>query len=122
MVIEDMRIELLYFDDCPSWQKALDLLQDALGEMNIKGEVRLIPVETQEQALENKFTGSPMIRVNGLELFPTGQESYGLGCRVYQTPEGYQGWPTKEMMLHQFAHVLKGKRIDGEGTGTTRAG
>ncbi|MCK4897183.1 MAG: hypothetical protein KAS38_00290 [Anaerolineales bacterium] len=102
MTKQNMKIELLYFDDCPSWQTALEILYVSLNQLGISQEVSLIPVETQGEAEENKFTGSPMIRVNGADLFPTGQTNYALGCRVYQTPDGFKGWPTEEMILHKL--------------------
>jgi len=109
MTNQNMMIEVLYFDDCPSWKNALDILDESLKKLGISQEVALIPVETQEEAEDNKFTGSPMIRVNGVDLFPTGQTNYALGCRVYQTPEGFKGWPTEEMISEKLQPLLMGK-------------
>ena len=72
--------------------------------MDIK--IELIAVETQQAAEKYQFTGSPMIRVNGRDLFPTGQDQYALGCRVYETPEGIKGWPTKEMLREKLRTTL----------------
>ena len=93
-----MKIELLYFDDCPSWQKGLENLKQALSQLDIKASVEMTAVETEAAALAQRFQGSPTIRVNGEDLFPTGHESYALGCRVYQTPDGIQGVPTIKMI------------------------
>ncbi len=109
MTEQNMKIELLYFDDCPSWKNALDILDDSLKKMSISREVALISVETQEDAVESEFTGSPMIRVNGFDLFPTGQTNYALGCRVYQTTEGLKGWPTEKMVSEKLQTLLIGK-------------
>jgi MerR family copper efflux transcriptional regulator len=49
------------------------------------------------------------IRVNGVDPFPTGQTNYALGCRVYQTPEGYKGWPTEEMVSVKLQPLVIGK-------------
>ena len=106
MTKQNMTIELLYFDDCPSWQTALEILYVSLNQLGISQEVSLIPVETQGEAEENKFTGSPMIRVNGADLFPTGQANYALGCRVYQTPEGFKGWPNEKMILEKLGTLM----------------
>ena len=102
----NLTVELLYFDDCPSWRNALGILNDLLEKLGVSEKAILIPVETQEEADKNKFTGSPMIRVNGEDLFPTGQENYALGCRVYQTPDGFRGWPTEEMMEKQISKII----------------
>ena len=99
-------IEVLYFDDCPSWKNAQTILIELLEKLEISPEIILIKVETEEEAIKNKFTGSPMIKVNGEELFPTGQENYALGCRVFQTPEGYRGMPTKEMLSEKLNNLI----------------
>jgi hypothetical protein len=93
-----MRVELLYFDGCPSWQSAYDHLKLALAGLGLPDDVRLVRVQTNEQALELRFTGSPTIRLNGQDLFPTNQADYGLGCRLYITPEGMRGYPTVDML------------------------
>ena len=108
MTDQNMNIELLYFDDCPSWKNALDVLEESLDKLGVSPKVSLIPVETQEEAEKNEFTGSPMIRVNGVDLFPTGQTNYALGCRVYQTPEGYKGWPTEQMVSEKLQPLVSG--------------
>ena len=104
---DNLAIELLYFDDCPSWRNALSILNYLLEKLDISEKAVLIPVETQQEAKEKKFTGSPMIRVNGEDLFPTGQENYALGCRVYQTPDGFRGWPTEEMIAERITQIIK---------------
>jgi len=106
MTNQNMKIELLYFDDCPSWKNALDILEESLKNLGIVQKVSLIPVETQEEAKKYKFTGSPMIRVNSVDLFPTDQTNYALGCRVYQTPGGYKGWPTGEMVSAKLSSII----------------
>ena len=78
------------------------ILRKSLNKLGVSQEVTLIHVNTQEKAVENKFTGSPMIRVNGVDLFPTGETNYALACRVYQTPEGIKGWPTEGMILENL--------------------
>ena len=99
-------IELLYFNECPSWKRAFENFQIALEITGITEEIKLINVETQAQAIENKFTGSPMLRMDGKELFPTGQNNYALGCRVFETPEGYKGWPTVEMISEKIRIII----------------
>ena len=107
MVEKNLNIELLYFDHCPSWKNALDILEESLRNLGVSQDISLIPVETQEDAEANDFTGSPMIRVNGIDLFPTGQTNYALGCRVYQTQEGYRGWPTEDMVSEKLNSIFR---------------
>lgn len=102
MLQEISTLELLYFDDCPSWKNALEGLQAILDEHEISAQISTIRVETHDEAQRHKFVGSPTIRLNGIDLFPTDQDNYALGCRVYPTPEGLKGWPTKEMFLKRL--------------------
>ena len=95
-----MRVELFYFDGCPSWRVAEERLTEALrsaGRDDITVQRRL--VETVEQAEEVGFTGSPTIRINGTDPFATGTEQGGLPCRVYPTPDGLAGSPTIAQLL-----------------------
>ena len=95
-------IELLYFGDCPSWENALNSLKDVLEELKISTDILLTKVETNEEAILHKFQGSPTMKINGEDLFPTNQENFALGCRVYQTSEGFKGTPTREMIKEKI--------------------
>lgn len=99
-------IELLYFDDCPSWKNALITLEAIVEEYEISSKISLIRVETREEAVLHGFVGSPTIRVNKKDLFPTDQDQIALGCRIYQTSERLQGWPTKEMLLEKLEPMM----------------
>ncbi len=95
---KNLHIEMFYFEDCPSWKMAQESLEGILQKHNIEAKVQLIRVETDQEARDHHFVGSPSIRVNGEDLFPVNHEHYALGCRVYQTPDGMRGWPTTEMI------------------------
>ena len=93
-----MKIELLYFDDCPSYRTAQRLLSEALAEEGLSGEIEMIAIKDDADAQRWKFAGSPTIRLDGVDPFPRDETNYGLECRIYVTPAGYQGWPTKAML------------------------
>ena len=95
---KNLDIELLYFEDCPSWKMAQESLEAIIQKHDIEATVQLVLVETDQAAKDHHFVGSPSIRVNGEDLFPVDHENYALGCRVYQTPDGMRGWPTVEML------------------------
>jgi len=101
-----MDIELLYFEDCPSWKNALVTLQAIVEEYGISSKISLIRVETQDGAVLHRFVGSPTIRLNKKDLFPTDQDQFALGCRIYQTSEGLKGLPTKEMLLEKLEPMM----------------
>ena len=100
------KIELLYFNDCPSWKNTLDDLKAILKDLDLNISVSLVNVETYNDALKFKFTGSPTIRVNNKDIFPTNQTNFALGCRIYQTAQGYQGSPTKEMIAEKIHAII----------------
>ncbi|MFA5564687.1 MAG: thioredoxin family protein [Acidimicrobiia bacterium] len=91
-----MKIELLYFDDCPNWKVAAERLADVAGDRGLTVERRL--VTTPEEAEAARFRGSPTILVDGEDPFASGDEPFGLACRVYQTLDGLAGSPTTEQL------------------------
>jgi ABC-2 type transport system permease protein len=94
-----VKVELLYFDGCPGYRKAERNLKDALSREGIRSEVKLVAVNTHEEAGALEYPGSPTIRVDNRDLFPTAErEDWRLGCRVYATPEGLRDHPTEEMI------------------------
>ena len=98
-------ISVLYFDGCPSWQVALQNVQKVIETDKIPAEIRLIKIESPEQAQQERFLGSPSFRVNGTDLWPEEREHYTLSCRVYQTPDGLKGSPTIEMLREQLREL-----------------
>lgn len=97
-----MKVELLYFDDCPNWKTADEHLRALAGRQDLRVEHRL--VTTPEEAEAVGFRGSPTVLIDGRDPFATGDEPFGLACRVYQTPDGPAGSPTLEQLeavLHE---------------------
>jgi len=97
-----MKIELLYFDGCPSWENGLKNLEAALQEEGLSASVEMVKVIDDDDAARLKFLGSPHFRVNGRDLWPEERETYSLSCRVYVTPEGVKGFPTVAMLRQQL--------------------
>jgi hypothetical protein len=82
-------VEVLYFEGCPNYQRAVALLQRALDGAGISAPIQLIRVETEDEADRVGFYGSPSIRVNGRDVAPVAEGVQpGLYCRVYHTPGG----------------------------------
>jgi hypothetical protein len=102
-----MKIELLYFEGCPSYRVAKDWLREVLAEANMSDPIRMIEIKTETDARHWKFPGSPTIRFDGVDPFVQGEASYGLECRVYLTPEGLRGWPTKHMLREAVNPVAR---------------
>ena|SRR5215208_8466352 len=99
-----MQMEILYFDGCPTYLEAEDTLRRILEEEGVDAEVELVAVNTDEEAQELRFPGSPTIRVDGEDLFPVPERAAcALGCRMYATTEGLKGSPTATMLRASLA-------------------
>jgi len=84
-----MKIELLYWEGCPSHPEALALLEEVLAEHGVDGTVELREVETDADAEALRFPGSPTIRIDGRDVDPKGAEARpALTCRIYFLPDG----------------------------------
>jgi hypothetical protein len=105
-----VKIEFLYWEECPSHPETLARLQEVLKEAGVDAPVELIHVETDDQAVTFKFPGSPTIRIDGTDLFPVPDMVVGLSCRVYHTPDGRaKPLPTKEMIRKALQERLTTK-------------
>ncbi len=84
-----MDIEVLYWEGCPSYPEAVELLRQTLSELGVEADVRLREVTTQDEAEALGFPGSPTIRVDGRDVDPVGASSPpSLTCRIYRLPDG----------------------------------
>jgi hypothetical protein len=91
-----MRVELLYFEDCPNWKTADRRLRALASDRGLEVEHRL--VNTVEEAEKAGFQGSPTILIDGCDPFARSDEPLGLSCRLYRTPEGSSGSPTGDQL------------------------
>ena len=60
-----MRIELLYFEGCPSHQALLPALRALLKREAIDDEIEMRRVESLDAAAKERFLGSPTVRIDG---------------------------------------------------------
>jgi hypothetical protein len=87
---EAPRVELLWWEECPSWERALADLRAAMDEVGLDPEsVEVTEIPTEDDAERLSFIGSPTIRVDGEDIQPPGAtEPVGLTCRIYRRPDG----------------------------------
>jgi hypothetical protein len=84
-----VKVELLWWEGCPSYEETLADLQRVLAEEGADAEVELLEVETDEQARAERFPGSPTIRLDGVDAVPPAEtEPFSLTCRVYRLRDG----------------------------------
>ena len=83
------RVELLWWEGCPSTEKAHDLLAEAMADHGLDpAAIEMCEIATDGDASRERFVGSPTIRVNGVEVAPEEGQPVGLACRVYRTRDG----------------------------------
>ena len=97
-----MKIELLYMDDCPSWETGLQNLKTALQLEAIHADVDLVKIRDEAEATRLRFLGSPSFRLDGREVWPEEREAYALSCRIYLSPQGVKGWPSVDMLREKL--------------------
>ena len=84
-----MTVELLWWEGCPSYPRALEELKAALSEEGLDPDsVEMRHVDSDEQAERERFPGSPTIRIDGEDVVPPDGEPIGLSCRVYRLRDG----------------------------------
>lgn len=88
--MRDPNVELLWWEGCPSTERALAAVREALAELSLSGvEVRMREVRTDADAEDLGFVGSPTILIDGVDLVPAAtEEQIGLSCRVYRRRDG----------------------------------
>jgi hypothetical protein len=85
------RIELLWWEGCPSTEGALTQLREILVELGLgEAEIRTREIRTEAQAADTRFRGSPTILVDGADVDPGAkpEEPNPLTCRVYHRRDG----------------------------------
>jgi hypothetical protein len=80
-----MKVEVLYFEGCPSHLPTLERIKEVLQEESCDAEVGEVLVPDVDTAQKVKFLGSPTVRVNGVDIEPNARErkDFGLMCRRY---------------------------------------
>lgn len=96
------QIEILYFDSCPGWRAAEQLVRQVLLDAGLDGvvSIRLVPVETEADALARHFLGSPTVRVDGVDVDPAAAQraSFGLQCRLYDGEGRLEAFPPASLI------------------------
>ena len=82
------RVELLWWEGCPTHDEAAEKLESILDEIG-KGDVHVVrrEVRTRAEAAQLGFPGSPTFSVGGRDLFPS-EAPPALTCRVYARADG----------------------------------
>ena len=83
-------LELLWWEGCPSTERALTELREAISDVGLdQAEIRTREIETDDEASQAGFRGSPTILIDGVDIAGASPDEHvGLGCRVYRRRDG----------------------------------
>lgn len=83
------RVELLWWRECPSWGRAVELVKAEMEALGLDpGGLVVSEIRTADDAERRRFIGSPTVLVNGADIQPPGEEPAGLTCRIYRRRDG----------------------------------
>lgn len=82
-------VELLWWEGCPSTEATLETVRQVLADEGLDPNlVEMREISTESDAEAERFTGSPTLRIDGVEVAPASGEPIGLSCRVYRLRDG----------------------------------
>lgn len=111
-----LQIDFLYWEDCPSHEQALAMLQDVLRDEDVPADIRLQRVDSDEEARLWRFPGSPTIRVNGLDIDANPALPVGLACRAYRRDDGrISPLPPRSAVVRAIDQARRGDLSAGAG-------
>ena len=82
-------LELLWWEGCPSTERALAELREALEDVGLgDAEIRIREIDSDATAEQAGFRGSPTILIDGEDFAGADGDDIGLGCRIYRRRDG----------------------------------
>ncbi len=95
-----VEIYILYIEGCPGVLTVAKYVQEIIAEEAVGAEISLVLIETQEDAMNLHFTGSPTVRINGKDVETNFQDikDYGLRSRQYYINGSKCEYPPKSMI------------------------
>ena len=107
-----MKIDLLYFEGCPSYKNALAVLETVIASGSLAIDVKLTEELSDSEAEKWRFLGSPSFQFEGKDLWPEDRTNYSMSCRIYRTAQGLKGWPTAEMLRDKIFSLMDRKDLE----------
>jgi hypothetical protein len=107
-----MHIELLFFAGCPGHGALMARMRELLDEADLDERVREIRVDSDADAVRERFPGSPTLRIDSVDVEPGAGErtDYGVKCRLYRTEQGLVGAPPDEWVLAALSRASRRTR------------
>jgi len=77
-------IQVLCVPECRNCQPAIDRVRQVLQSEGVDARVEEVLVAEEAVARSQQFSGSPTVRVNGVDVEEAGEQAaFGLACRLY---------------------------------------
>ena len=110
MVSRAPTVQFLWWEGCPSWDRALAILREEMSAQGLDPDsVEVREVCTDADADREEFVGSPTIRVDGRDVQPPGDEPVGLTCRVYRLRNGrISALPDRDDLRETLSKAIDG--------------
>ncbi|TET07991.1 MAG: heavy metal translocating P-type ATPase, partial [Candidatus Atribacteria bacterium] len=109
--LKNIDIEILYFRDCPNYNKSAEQVKDALKKLNISTPIKLTEVN-KENFRDYSFYGSPTILVNKRDI--EGKVNKLFVCRVYNYNNRNFVYPPKDMLISKLLSIFEEQEISIE--------
>ena len=94
------RIDVLYFKGCPHVDATIELIDDVIAERGFQAQISRVEIRDGEDALRQRFPGSPTVRIDGVDIDPSQRNAdrFGMFCRVYRDGAALRGIPPRAMI------------------------
>ena len=98
-------VEVLTIAGCPNAAAAIAIARRSLSDAGITAPVVVLEIATREEAVAQRFLGSPTVRVNGVDVEPGAdtRTDFVLSCRSFRTSSGYSGVPAGDWVASALA-------------------
>ena len=102
-----VNIGVLFIEGCPGLSSITDDIKDVIAEEAVDADITLFLIETPEDARRLQFTGSPTVRINGMDIESNMQtiKDYGLRSRHYYINGKKSDYPAKSMIRDAIKKV-----------------
>ncbi|MBC8550685.1 MAG: hypothetical protein H8D23_13660 [Candidatus Brocadiales bacterium] len=105
--INVVNIGIFFIEGCPGVSSIADNIKEVISEEAVHADISLYLIETPEDARRLQFTGSPTVRINGMDIEPNRQavKDYGMRSRHYNINGKKSDYPTKSMIRDAIKKV-----------------
>ena len=102
-----VNIGVFFIEGCPGFSSITDDIKDVIAEEAVDADITLFLIETLEDARRLQFTGSPTVRINGMDIESNMQtiKAYGLRSRHYYINGKKSDYPAKSMIRDAIKKV-----------------